>query len=107
MHDISKLCEGVAQKIFEREFKKVVENIKDYSTDSKKTRKIVLEFVVNPNQDRQSIELSVKGSSKLAPHVDDLAFRMPVDDLSNPKSLKSDANKLVENVLSFKQNGGK
>lgn len=60
------ICGGAAEEVFQREMKRMLENIKDPSTDPDKKRKIILEFSFEPLADRSGAEVVFACTSKLA-----------------------------------------
>lgn len=64
---LSTLSCGVADELFNREFKKVLENISDINTDAKASRSITLKITIKPNDSRENGDVSVKASSTLCP----------------------------------------
>ena len=67
---LENICEGRAAQIFEREKKKILENIADPSTDPKKPRKITMEVIFTPNKERDALEVVARGKSNLQPLSD-------------------------------------
>ena len=73
---LSNLSRGVSDELFEREFKKVLENIADINT-SLIPRTITLKVTIKPNENRESGEMTIKTSSTIAPvkeHKDPIYF---------------------------------
>jgi len=62
------LANGAAEQLFDRELKKVVENINDHNTDPTAKRKILLEVTLSADKTRTMVNYSVGCKSKLAPH---------------------------------------
>jgi hypothetical protein len=61
------LNNGAAGEQWTREWKKVIGNISDPSTDAKKVRKITLEVAIAPTDDRSSAKILITTKSALAP----------------------------------------
>lgn len=60
------LAAGAVVEAYDAEFDRVLRNIADPNTDPKATRKIVLEIVVKPNEDRDAADVFVKTKTVLA-----------------------------------------
>lgn len=56
--------EGAVDELFERELKTVLQNIADVNTDPEKTRKIVLEFKIEPDKGRKMAKVTFACTSK-------------------------------------------
>ena len=64
---LSDLNNGSAEEQFAREWQKVLSNIRDPSTDSKRVRKITIEISIAPSTDRSSAKVMISSKSSLAP----------------------------------------
>lgn len=64
---LSELASGGVQEKFNRELKRVAENILDPNTDPKKKRKITLTTTFMPNDERNVVTVSVAAKSTLVP----------------------------------------
>ncbi|MCK5614018.1 hypothetical protein KAR91_69790 [Candidatus Pacearchaeota archaeon] len=92
---LTNVARGMAPQLFDREFKKVLENIQDTRTGAVKTRKIVMEFIIQPDQDRHALSIEVKAKSALAEGVGAKGFAFasldgegePIVSLNDPKQL--------------------
>ena len=63
---LTNIARGIAPQLFGRELDKVLENIGDTRTSPVKQRKITLEFIFKPDQERHTVEVEVKAKSTLA-----------------------------------------
>jgi hypothetical protein len=63
---IDEMLDGALRDLSEVELEKVIENILDLNTDSKK-REIKIEIIITPTSDRDGAVLEMKVSSKLRP----------------------------------------
>lgn len=57
---------GAAVELFDREFRKVLDNILDPNTDPTAARSVKIEIKIKPTEDRESGTVSVVVGSKLA-----------------------------------------
>lgn len=64
--DLTTIGGGAALEKFDHELKKVLNNIRDLNTDPKAKRKIVLEIVFQPDEDRELVRTSVAARCVLA-----------------------------------------
>lgn len=64
---LSEIAEGGVQEKFAAEMEKVANNILDPNTKAKAKRKVTLELVLVPNDNRDAIDVTVNVKSKLAP----------------------------------------
>jgi hypothetical protein len=64
---LSNLCGGAIEEVFQREFAEVLSNIGDINTDAEAKRKIVLEFTLEPFQDRSGAQVTFACKSKTVP----------------------------------------
>jgi hypothetical protein len=67
---LSNLSSGVADELFSRELEKVLDNIADINTSHSKAREITLKLVIKPNMQRDSGDISIKVTSKIAPAME-------------------------------------
>lgn len=65
------LADGAAPELFQRELRRVLENIQDPNTDPEKNRRIRLDVTFEPAEGRGEGRVTVKASSKLAPSETD------------------------------------
>lgn len=63
---LSNVARGMAPELFNREMEKILANIKDTRTSTVKTRKITMEFIIIPDQERHNLSIEVKAKSTLA-----------------------------------------
>lgn len=61
------MAKGAVLERFDRELTKVIRNILDPNTEAKAVRKIKIELVLKPDEDRESADIQVKTSSSEAP----------------------------------------
>ena len=61
------LNSGAIEEQFGREWRKVIGNIGDPSTEPKKPRKITIEVTITPTADRSSAKVCIATKSTLAP----------------------------------------
>lgn len=66
---ILKMANGAIQERVDYEVSKVIDNILDVNTETKKKRKIVLTIELVPDENRQFISLSASAKSTLAPVI--------------------------------------
>jgi hypothetical protein len=66
---LSEIAEGGVQEKFAAEMKKVADNILDLNTEAKTKRKVTLELILEPNDNRDAVDVTVNVKSKLAPQV--------------------------------------
>lgn len=64
---LSELANGGAQEKFNRELKRIAENILDPNTEAKKKRKITLTTTFTPSDDRNLVTIGIEVKSTLAP----------------------------------------
>lgn len=64
---LQNMARGAVLERFDRELSKVIRNILDPNTDAKAVRKIKLEVVFKPSEDRENADVFVKTSSSEAP----------------------------------------
>lgn len=57
---------GAAGELFDREFRRALDNIHDPNTNPKQKRKITLEFVITPSEDLEEAVIVVRAKSSLA-----------------------------------------
>lgn len=67
---LSGVANGAVDERFNIEMNRVLENIKDLNTDPLKKRKIVLEIVIEPNEQRTLGTVAVTAKTTLAPAKD-------------------------------------
>lgn len=65
--NLSNLCGGAIEEVFQREFASVLANIADVNTDPEAKRKITLEFTVAPFEDRSGAQVTFHCKSKTVP----------------------------------------
>jgi len=58
--------EGAVNEIFDRELQRVLKDIMDPNTEATAQRKVTLNIVINPDEDRDLGIVEVKANSKLA-----------------------------------------
>lgn len=64
---LSNLCGGAVEEVFQREFAEVLDNVADVNTDPEAKRKIVLEFTLEPFEDRSGAQVTFACKSKTVP----------------------------------------
>ena len=64
--DIGSFKGGIVLGMFEREMKKVLENIADESTDARKERRITITIRIKPDKMRRGATIDVNANSTLA-----------------------------------------
>lgn len=57
---------GVANEKFVAEFEKILANIRDPNTEAKAKRRITLDFVFHPSEDRSQVLVAITGDSRLS-----------------------------------------
>lgn len=67
---LSALAGGAVDERFNLELQKVLDNIRDLNTEAKKKRKITLEIVIEPNEQRDLGVVAVTAKTTLAPALD-------------------------------------
>ncbi|MEZ7173612.1 replication terminator protein [Sporosarcina sp. OR05] len=65
--DLNNFASGAVAEKFNIELQKVLENIADPNTDSKKARKVTLVVTLKPNDKRNLANVSVEAKSSIAP----------------------------------------
>ena len=63
---LSNLSKGALEELFQYELDKVLSNIKDVNTKATLKRKILIEIVITPDEDRDSAQYEFKVASKTA-----------------------------------------
>lgn len=66
VHGIMDLNEGSIDELFAREWKKLLENVKDPTTEAEAKRRIVIEISVSPSSDRSMAKIVTKAKTHLA-----------------------------------------
>ena len=66
MVNLSNLGRGAATELFDREFQRVLSNIRDPNTDWKKQRILTLKVVIKPDESRDSGQVEVSVNATLA-----------------------------------------
>jgi hypothetical protein len=61
---LGNLCGGAIEEVFQRELQAVLANIADVNTDPEAKRKITLEFVISPFEDRSGAQITFGCKSK-------------------------------------------
>lgn len=67
--ELGKIANGDVQRLFDREYEKVLKNIMDPQTSATKKRVINLKITVEPGELRNNGTIQVEVSSKLAPQL--------------------------------------
>ncbi len=92
---LTNVARGMAPQIFQREFERVLENIKDTRTSAIKQRKITLDFIIIPDQERHTFSIEVKGKSNLAEGSGAKGFAFAsLDSEGNPVATLNDPEQL-------------
>lgn len=63
--DLQTIGAGAAAEKFEAELRAVVENIRDPNTEAKGKRKIIIEYVFHPQEDRERVAVAISARSVL------------------------------------------
>ena len=63
---LSNICSGKAEVLFQAELKRIVDNIRDKRTKTSDKRKIIIEFVISPDVNREVGDVCVSSKCKLA-----------------------------------------
>lgn len=66
---LSDIADGEVQEQFTAEMKKVAQNILDVNTKAKAKRKVNIELTLEPNDQRDAIDVTINIKSKLAPQI--------------------------------------
>ncbi len=66
---LSDIADGEVQEQFTAEMKKVAQNILDVNTKAKDKRKVTIELTLEPNDQRDAIDVTINIKSKLAPQI--------------------------------------
>lgn len=66
---LGNLANGGAEEVFQRELKKVLDNIADVNADWKVPRQITLSVKFIPNEKREGAAMVVQSATKLAPPI--------------------------------------
>ena len=66
---LANLANGGAEEVFQREQKKVLDNIADVNTDYKTPREITIKVKFLPNEKRDGAAMIVQATSRLAPPI--------------------------------------
>ena len=64
---LAEVNNGAAERLFDEELERIIQNVNDVNTDAKEPRKLTLEFTFNPHVTREMGSIDVKCKSKLAP----------------------------------------
>jgi hypothetical protein len=62
---LQNVCGGAVEEVFQHEFAEVLKNIADVNTDASGKRKIVLEFTIEPFEDRSGAQVEFSCKSRL------------------------------------------
>ncbi|MDA2124498.1 replication terminator protein [Bacillus cereus] len=82
--DLNTLADGEVAERFEKEFQRILENMKDPNTDPKKARKIVLTLTFIGEKKREVMKCKVQAKATLAPAIDvESEILMSRDDYGN------------------------
>jgi hypothetical protein len=65
--NLSNLCGGAVEEVFQRELAEILNNIGDINTDPEAKRKITLEFTLQPFEDRSGAQVTFACKSKVVP----------------------------------------
>lgn len=66
---LSDIADGEVQEQFTAEMKKVAQNILDVNTKAKAKRKVAIELTLEPNDQRDAVDVTINIKSKLAPQI--------------------------------------
>lgn len=66
---LSDIADGEVQGQFTAEMKKVAQNILDVNTKAKAKRKVAIELTLEPNDQRDAVDVTINIKSKLAPQI--------------------------------------
>jgi|SRR6266404_934407 hypothetical protein len=64
---LSNLCGGAVEEVFQREWAAMLANVADVNTDPEAKRKVTLEFVITPFEDRSGAQITFHCKSKTVP----------------------------------------
>lgn len=64
---LAELAQGAINEQFQQNFQTVIENIYNPNTSAKTARKLTIEMVFNPDEDREMAKISAKTKLSLAP----------------------------------------
>lgn len=64
---LTTICNGAVPEVFERELREVLANITDPNTDAEKARRLKIEFVFAPYEDRSGAHVSFTVRATLQP----------------------------------------
>ena len=99
---------GQIVALFERELKRVLENIADENTKSKDSRSITISIKFRPEEDRGNVDIEVSADAKLAKVKPSKSFAVLSNDGSkitayqtNPKQLNLAEEALGDNMTPF------
>ncbi len=62
---LTNIARGMVPQLFQREYEKVLENIKDTRVSATRQRKITIEIIVTPDEERHVLTHEVRASCKL------------------------------------------
>lgn len=66
--DLATVGEGAAMEKFDREWSRLLDNVRDVNTDPTAPRSVTLTIELHPKESRDGGRVIVKARSKLAPH---------------------------------------
>jgi len=65
--NLAELAQGAVNEQFQKNFQSVIDNIYDPNTPAKATRKLTIEMIFKPDEDREMAKISSKTKLLLAP----------------------------------------
>lgn len=65
---LDKLGNGAALELFDRELRRVIENIADVNTEAEAKRKITITVEIMPHESRDSAAVKIQAKSNIAPY---------------------------------------
>ncbi|MCS8620194.1 replication terminator protein [Lactiplantibacillus plantarum] len=80
--DLTSISNGAVQEKWDKEMKRVAENIIDPNTDATKKRKVTLTMTLTPNKDRSVIDVDTEVKSTIAPQASVATTMMAGRDLN-------------------------
>ncbi len=80
--DLTSISNGAVQEKWDKEMKRVAENIIDPNTDATKKRKVTLTMTLTPNKDRSVIDVDTEVKSVIAPQASVATTMMAGRDLN-------------------------
>ncbi len=100
---LDNLAGGGARELFDTELLRVLKNIEDVNTVAGEKRKITLEVIITPNEERDMGIVKVQCTSKLAgPTAVKAVFFLGRDNRHNPVAIERDPAQLTFDDIDHK-----